>query len=247
MERVSTGIETLDELMEGGIPKGFIVEVSGPAGSGKTIFCMQFLVKAAKKGKRCLYLSFDQPEDAILSQAKQLWPDIDGLKSNLKIIRYYYPEAYVSKKGEERLKAKIRASLEALPKAFETLDNEIESFKPDLVVVDSISALTDLIAPESSRIREIVAEMIESLRTKKITTLVTSELPEDEKKLSRDGVSEFIVDGVLVLYYLGLGTHDTRTISIRKMRQTNHGKDVYPLEITKDGVTVKKSEEAYKV
>src|SRR5271157_2302343 len=152
MERVSTGIKTLDELMEGGIPKGFIVEVSGSAGSGKTIFCMQFLVEAAKKGKKGLYISFDQPEDAIMSQAKQLWPDIDNLKSNLKVIRYYYPEAYVSKTSEERVKAKIRATFEAVPKAFETVDKEIESFKPDLVVVDSISALTDLVAPENSRL-----------------------------------------------------------------------------------------------
>jgi len=245
MERVSTGIKGFDELMEGGIPKGFIIEVSGTAGTGKTLLCMQFLLKAAEKGKKCLYITLDQPVESIIAGAKQFWPKIDKLTDTLKVIRVYYPEVLFDRKKEASVRLIAKAQLN--PKAFETLDKELKSFGPELIVVDSLSALSDVLAYDGSPKREVIAELIEFLRSKKKTVLVVSELSEDAKQLSRDGISEFIVDGIIVLYYLGLGARSTRTIAIRKMRETNHGKDVYPMEITKDGIIVKKSEEAYKV
>jgi KaiC/GvpD/RAD55 family RecA-like ATPase len=72
--------------------------------------------------------------------------------------------------------------------------------------------------------------------------VILSEIPEDSKALSRFGVEEFVVDGVIVLNYLGIGEAYSRSLLIRKMRRTNHGRDVYPFEITPKGIVVKKAE-----
>ena len=62
---VKTGIEGFDKLMEKGIPRSASILVAGGAGSGKTIFCMQTLFNAAKKGEKCLYLSFEESEERL--------------------------------------------------------------------------------------------------------------------------------------------------------------------------------------
>ena len=69
---------------------------------------------------------------------------------------------------------------------------------------------------------------------------MTSEVLEDSKALSRFGVEEFVSDAVIVLNYFGLGEMSARSLIVRKMRRTDHGKDVYPFDITKKGIIVKK-------
>ena len=69
---IPTGIEGLDELMNGGIPKGNIVLISGTPGTGKTIICFQFISEGLRNGENCLYLTSDQPVENLLSEANQL-------------------------------------------------------------------------------------------------------------------------------------------------------------------------------
>ena len=72
LERVSTGIPGLDEIICGGYPKGSITLVSGPPGGGKSIFCFQFLYEGIKNGDKCLLLTLDKKVEGILIQATQL-------------------------------------------------------------------------------------------------------------------------------------------------------------------------------
>jgi len=68
------------------------------------------------------------------------------------------------------------------------------------------------------------------------TSIITSEIVEDSKALSRFGVEEFVVDGVIIMNYLGIGGETNRSMQIRKMRRTQHGKDIYPFKISEKGI-----------
>ena len=78
MERINTGIEGLDVLIEGGLPKNSITLVSGPPGGGKSIFCFQFLYDGIKKGEKCLFLTLDKKVENILIQARELGFDFNN-------------------------------------------------------------------------------------------------------------------------------------------------------------------------
>lgn len=77
MERVKTGIPGFDELIEGGVPKGFNVLITGPPGAGKSIFGMQYLYNGALSGEAGIYISLDSPKENMIAQAKQFGWDFE--------------------------------------------------------------------------------------------------------------------------------------------------------------------------
>ncbi len=81
MERIKTGIPGFDELIQGGIPKGFNVLVTGPPGAGKSIFSMQYLYNGALAGDPGLYLSLDSPKKNMIEQASQFGWDFEKLEN----------------------------------------------------------------------------------------------------------------------------------------------------------------------
>jgi KaiC/GvpD/RAD55 family RecA-like ATPase len=79
-----------------------------------------------------------------------------------------------------------------------------------------------------------------------VTSILTSEIQEGTNKFGRYEVEEYVVDGVIVLHYSGVGGGGTnRTIHIRKMRATKHSEDLHPMSITKNGIKVHELEEVY--
>ncbi len=82
MESLSTGIEGLDVLMDGGYPKGKGVLVTGPTGSGKTILGLHFLHKSCQEGKRCIFILTRELTEDILSQSKGLSLDLEPFLEN---------------------------------------------------------------------------------------------------------------------------------------------------------------------
>jgi KaiC/GvpD/RAD55 family RecA-like ATPase len=95
--------------------------------------------------------------------------------------------------------------------------------------------------PKTDKIitKSILYSLFKVLKKFNVTTILTSELPEDNKTLSADGVSEFIADGVVTLYYLGVGSSEFRSLQIRKMRYTTHNKEIVPYEIEITGICLK--------
>jgi len=72
MNRIKTGVEGLDAIIEGGLPKNSITLISGPPGGGKSILCFQFLYEGIKNGEKCLFLTLDKQVEGLLVQAKIL-------------------------------------------------------------------------------------------------------------------------------------------------------------------------------
>lgn len=247
VERVKTGIEGLDKALNGGIPAKNLVLVSGGAGTGKSTLCMQYLVNGGKIYKeRGLYISTEQSEGELKRQAEQYGWNIMELeeKGLLKII-------YIDIIKENHFLERTREA--------------IKNFKPKRLVIDSMSTMSDYMAvtdyskqswsvtsiqntvipqffSEKLMSKKILSALISELKNFDATALLTTELPEEGKELSADGLSEFICDGVMVLECLGVGASVFRCLRIRKMRYTNHEKASMVYELTDNGIEFKEKE-----
>ncbi|MCK4968096.1 MAG: Flp pilus assembly complex ATPase component TadA, partial [Candidatus Aenigmarchaeota archaeon] len=203
----------------GGYPKGSVILVSGGTGTGKTTFLSQYLWAGLKKGKKCLYITLEETPEEIKGDAIQYGWDFDKFeKDGAFRCEYFDP--------------------------FELTD--MSSRISDLIVVNGFTriaidstSLFGMYINDEYKIRKKLYQLVESLKKSGATAVLSAEIPEDaEKKLSRFGVEEFVVDGVVVLYYTGIGDGIFRNIEIRKMRRTNHKHGVFPLDIKKDGMHV---------
>ena len=236
MERVKTGIIGLDNIIEGGLPKESITLVSGPPGGGKSIFCFQFLHEGAKNVEKCLFLTLDKKVDGILTQAKELGLDF---------------QPYIEKNLVTFLFLNINKKL-----IYETMTNEILSGDYNRIVLDSITPLSEmpiyLCNIESDTANDILSSekllpdrslpirrlhlryIINALESAKATSIVTSELSVGSSQLSRDGISEFLADGVVILSLDP--TMDRRKLSVMKMRNTKHTLKPQDIKIEHGGI-----------
>jgi KaiC/GvpD/RAD55 family RecA-like ATPase len=217
--RLKTGIPGLDPLIGGGMLNKSVTLVTGEAGTGKTIFCCQFLWYGLQKGETGVYITLEEDPDDIKEDARQFGWDFDKyMKKDLFRIIYHDP-AQVNNLGA-------------------LLIDEIKSVKAKRLVLDSTSVM-GLALKDPAQIRKMLLNVINVIKRTDCTALITSEITEDSKALSRFGVEEFVTDGVFVLNYIGIGAGSARTLIVRKMRRTKHGTDIYPMEIGKNGITIR--------
>jgi len=237
MERIRTGVTGLDEIIEGGIPKESITLVSGPPGGGKSIFCFQFLYEGVKNGEKCLFMTLDKKVEGLLTQAKELGFDFQPAIEN-KLAKFIFLN--INKKF-----------------VYEAMTNEIMSGEYDRIVLDSITPLsempifmrnseemnldTGISSPDdfpnnvSIPTRRLhLRYILNSLETSKTTAIVTSELPVGSSMLSRDGISEFLADGVITLALDPM--MDRRKLSVMKMRNTKHSLKPRDIKIDTGGI-----------
>ncbi len=225
VEKIETGISGLDIILEGGIPKQHTVLVAGTSGSGKSIFSMQFLLDGAEKGEPGLYITFEEDEGSVLKVLDDFsWNLKKHIKADrIRIIRY---DPY------------------RFQDIMDIISSNIKQMGAKRVVVDSISAI-GLYIQDVREIRKTLVDIQSISRSIGCTTLIVTEAPSDNpKKLSRFEVEEFVVDGIIVLYYAPIGNEYTRSIFVWKMRGTNHSRKLHPFKITKDGILVYPKEEA---
>jgi circadian clock protein KaiC len=221
-ERIPSGIPGLDPLIEGGFIKGSTILISGSAGTGKTIFCAQFLMEGLKKGETCMYITLEEKPEDIIGDVKRFGWDM---------------QKYID---ERKLFLEFQDPFQITDITSPLLD-KIQQHKIQRVAIDS-TAVFELYYKEPAEIRKQLFKLLTGLKGIGVTSVLTSELPEEYKTLGKFGVEEFVVDGVILLHYLGIGEKNYGSIQIRKMRRTNHEKDVSPMEITDKGITIKKME-----
>ncbi len=218
-ERVTTGIPGLDKLLYGGIPKGHVVLISGVAGAGKTTFLSQFCWEGLQKGEKALFITLEESPEEIKGD----------------MLQYGWDFEQYEKKGMFRIEYFDPFELSDMSHRLRDL---IEVNKYDRVVIDSLSLLGMYIKDEYE-IRKKLFKIVQALKKSKATSLLSAEIPEHEpKKLSRYGVEEFVVDGVIVLYYLNMAGESFGNIEVRKMRRTKHAHGAFPTIITKNGYYV---------
>ncbi|MFB6265998.1 MAG: RAD55 family ATPase [Candidatus Nanohaloarchaea archaeon] len=220
-DRVSTGVRGLDELMEGGIPGGSVILASGGAGCGKTILSSQYIWEGLQNGEKCLFISLEEPVDDIRTDMKEFGWDFERYEESGDLeLTYIQPAA-----GERGFLKKINRM---------AADEEV-----DRIVIDSVSIMLGSYGGSEAEKRDIMYDLLRNLKKTGATSLLTSEITEDDQdSLSRYGVAEFVADGVIVLYYESVGEGTFRNLEVRKMRRTAHTPGTYPMKITENGIVV---------
>ncbi len=235
VEWLKSGVTGFDEMMEKGIPKGSSILVAGGPGSGKTIFCLQTLSYGAKNRERCLYISFEESVGKLRQHMRDFGLDVDKLEEEgvLKIIRL---DPFKISRGVEallaRAKGELMIDLEVLPELLPS------GFKPDRIVLDSLSALGAAFVGGETGYRVYIEQLFRFFEKIDVTSFLISETEHVPTIYSRTGIEEFLADGVVVFYNVKKGNMRVRALEILKMRGARHEKKIVPFEIGNSGIIV---------
>lgn len=231
IEKIELGIPGFDTIGEGGIPGGRTTLVSGSAGSGKTIFALQFLIAGVRQfGHGGVLVTFEEaPEELIRNVASLGW-ELDGLVDEGKIaIVDASPEP-----GEEVFEAGA-FDLSAL---LARIENAVKKANARRVILDSIGAIFPQFT-DANRVRRELHRVAAGLRRLDVTAILTVERIDEYGHISRFGVEEFVADNVVILRNQLEGEKRRRTVEILKFRGSSHQKGEFPFTIgAPDGMTV---------
>jgi len=222
--RVSSGVPGLDEMLGGGFPTGHVVLVTGLPGTGKTCLGLQFLLTGAVNGEKGVFLSLEEDVPRLLENARQFrWP----------------VDAAVEKGALKVLRLDPRETRQSLAKVQGDLGKELKSMGAQRIVVDSVSLLNMLSDDEPGR-RTTLFALAGACRLAAATTLLTAEADPIHPEVSRDGLTEYVADGVILLgYRTGNDGHRVGlALRILKMRRTAHARTVQPYTIGPNGIAV---------
>lgn len=214
--RSPTGIWYVDQLFQGGFRKGEIYLVAGEAGQGKTIFSLQFLKTGAELyDEPGLYITIDEPsEDVKRGVRESLGWDLDTLESQNKLIFVDLRTHFRTYAKEEKVTADPREIAKIILEY-------VKKFGVKRLVIDPIAPLIITSHTDVLWVREYMRELVFQLRKlKEVTTIMTSEIPTGENKISRFGVEEYLASGVLKLELMEYRGFVFRVMFIRKMRWT---------------------------
>lgn len=225
MERTKTGIPGLDDLLKGGIPRNQLVLLTGTAGTGKTIFCSQYIYQGLKTFKdNGVYLTLEERSDYIKENTKSFGWNFEPYE---KAGTFNFIE-YDPYRAEDLV---------------EILESTIRTVKARRVVIDSISAL-GLHIRDEEELRRMIFNLSLSLRKLNCTAVMVSEIVYGTTGLSRYGVEEFVSDSVIALYYERFQSLFSRSIQVWKLRGSPHSEKLHPYEIGSEGITVNPYEES---
>lgn len=228
--RIKTAIEGLDKMLKGGLIAGRNILLSGPCGSGKTTLAMQFVYNGVMRHEEPgLYITLEESKERIYNDMANFGLDLKKAEATGKFQLIGGPIA-----GLKSYMQKVDADMTHIIKEIEEVVKE-KGIKR--VVIDSINLLTMLMKNDDER-RRAVAALCNALSSMGCTTILTSETREGSMDLSRYGMEEFVVDGVIVLYLVRQGSKFVPGIVIRKMRGTDHDKEIRVYSITNKGIVV---------
>ncbi len=211
--RVSTGIEGLDGLMSGGFQQGKVYLISGEAGTGKTIFCLQYALAGVGRGENAVYISLDEKPLHLVEDAESLGWDLKRYIIEKRItlldVTPYFTNIRIGKEKSVDVLAVVS-----------DLTKQIEGIKATRLVIDPIAPL--IFGQEgTARVQEYIRSLIFSIEDNlECTTLITSGIPSGTSRISQYDVEEFVVSGIIVLGVSRLQGRRIRTLYIRKMRGT---------------------------
>lgn len=225
VERTPTDIPGLDELIEGGIPKGNLVVLTGDPGSGKTIFCLQYLYEGAKEHNETgIYISLEEkPEDLIRTADIFGWnfkPLIDKGKIIIQTVELYDFDKL--RDGIEDLVAKHHATR---------------------LVIDP-GVIFHLYFERELDARKRILSLGKVLKKLNVSTIITNESG-STPQAGLYGLEEYVADGVILLYHTRVENHFVRSIGILKMRETDISDKLRPVRITSKGIQVLPKEELF--
>ena len=236
MDRINTGVDGLDDKMEGGFFLGSSNFVTGKTGTGKTIFSSSFLYKGALLGEPGVYVTTEQRDEDVKSDIESMFGwDLRSLEKK-KLLRFVSIKPVLPTKGiaQEDMARLVKSYIYNISDSIITAVNEVHAKR---VVIDSVSFIEMFIKDEYLA-RAALMQMVETLKEAGVTSVLTGTVPETSEALSGGGIVEYIVDTVIKMEFVPVAEQFKRTLTIRKMRRTNHSTLIHPIDITKDGLRV---------
>jgi circadian clock protein KaiC len=215
-EAVPTGVQGLDEMLGArGYYKGSSVLMSGASGSGKTIFGSHFADSTCNRGERCLYFAFEESPEQIVRNVRSVGIDLQRhLDSGLLRFEAARPTLY----GFEMHLARMNRDLDA--------------FRPATTVIDPISAFRG----SESEVHSVLLRMVDILKTKGITAVMTRLTSEDELVGGGDQGIPSLIDTWVSLGALETDGERNRGLYVLKSRGMSHSNQIREYQITESGV-----------
>lgn len=229
-ERVPTGIKGLDQLIAGGFPKQSLNLISGPAGSGKSLFALQYLWNGAREhGEVGAYIALEESRVSVERAAANFGLVLSGEVTG---------KLHLVDLGE------IRGSGGGSVIGFRELKDFLGAFLASThatrLVIDSLPVV-GLYYRTPEDLREELFAFARFLRQQAVTPLLITESLEDGA-LTRYGVEQFVADSFIVLNMEKVKGELRRTVTVRKMRFTRHDTGTHPFFITAHGIEVSPDE-----
>lgn len=225
--KTPTGISGLDEITNGGFPKGRPILICGSAGCGKTLFAAQFLVKGITEyNEPGVFMSFEESSSDLTQNFKSLGFDFEKLKAEkkLRVDHVRIERTEIEETGEY--------DLEGL---FIRLNYAIDTIGAKRVVLDTIESLFSGME-NMSLLRSEIRRLFTWLKEKGVTAIITGE--RGENSLTRQGLEEYVSDCVILLDFRVIEQIATRRLRIVKYRGSTHGTNEYPFIIDENGISV---------
>ena len=250
-EYIKTGITGFDKLFKHGIPKGAPVVLAGGTGSGKTIFCLQFLAHQAAQGKKCYYMSFEESEENLIQHMQEFGFNPEKLikSGNLIIKRFLTSEIYYydkDKKVNGDMQAMITKDADPILMELEPLAiAEATGFSPDFIVLDSLSAISSTFKGKEQSYRIYIERLFRFFERIGSTNFLITETKQIPEIFSPTGVEEFLADGVIVFYNIRSKNVRENAIEVLKMRGEKHEKKIVAMQITDKGIIVHPNQEVF--
>jgi len=227
LQKARTGIEGLDEITHGGLPKGRTTLVSGSAGAGKTVFGIEFLVHGALMfDEPGVFITFVETEKELAQDVASFGFDLEALQEEgkLAIEHVHLDREDTAESGEY--------DLEGL---FIRLARAVEAVHAKRVVLDTIEVLFSALKDQSA-VRSELLRLFRWLKDHELTSVVTSE--RGNGILSRLGIEEYVADCVILLDHRVTDQISTRRIRVVKYRGSRHEMDEHPFLMGESGISV---------
>ena len=227
LPKCPTGIQGLDEITGGGLPRGRPTLVCGGAGCGKTLLAVEFLVRGAVQfGEPGVFMAFEETEKELTANVASLGFDLAGLVQRKKIVLdYVHIEPSEAQESGEY-------DLEGL---FVRLNHAIDSIGAKRVVLDTLEVLFASL-PNEAILRAELRRLFRWLKDKGVTAVITAE--RGREQLTRHGLDEYVSDCVIVLDHRVFDQIATRNLRVMKYRGALHGTNEFPFLIGDEGISV---------
>ncbi|KAA0993448.1 circadian clock protein KaiC [Dyadobacter aurulentus] len=227
LQKSPTGIRGLDEITAGGLPSGRPTLICGAAGSGKTLFSMEFLVHGAKLyNEPGVFVAFEEKSEELTVNVASLGYDLQQLQADklIKLDHVHIERSEIEETGEYNLDG-----------LFIRLGYAIDSIGAKRVVLDTIESLFSGLNNQAI-LRAELRRLFEWLKEKGVTAIITGE--KGEASLTRQGLEEYVSDCVILLDHRVENKISTRILRIIKYRGSVHGTNEYPFLIDEEGISV---------
>ena len=218
--RMRTGIVKLDDLLGDGIPLGSSLLVSGVAGTGKTALSLEFAYRGARLGEKAIVFSFEETEDRLRAAARGFGWDLDAEIARGMVEVVFIPQPDIM----------VEAHLLMM-------QERITAMKARRVVIDSVSVFLHKIK-DAQTVREKMFQLASIVQNAQAVGFFVTDIPYGSNQVSRFGVEETVVDGVLLLTSTEEGFERQRYLEVYKLRNTAHLKGRHSMTIGAGGVTV---------